>query len=141
MWKRQQCRGKGSGLGYGSGPWSDLCPTLLALPGKALPVFSSNPVMPQQFLPDRAAQKPGNIPLCQGIWHSDPAAWHLAGIQVGPDPFAYCENLHHHRSTQAGGNRGTSLCQHKAEGSQAPPRNQFLPQHMGSAVNPLPNPL
>lgn len=56
----------------GVDPGTDLCPTPLPCQGQAARAawagisFLFHPVVSQQFLPDRAAQKPGNILLCQG---------------------------------------------------------------------------
>lgn len=83
--------------------------------------FLFHPVMSQQFLPDRAAQKPSNTLLCQGIRHSDPATCgqHLAGIWQASEwgtthllIVGIC-SIMGVASTQARGSWGTSLCQHK----------------------------
>lgn len=102
-----------------------------------------HPVVSQQFLPDRAAQKPRNVLLCQGIRHSDPPACgqHLAGSWQASEwglthllAVGIC-SIMDVESTQARGNCSTSLRHHRAEGSQAPPGTQFLPQYTGSTAN------
>lgn len=105
--------------------------------------FLFHSVVSQQFRPDRATQKPSNILLCQGIRHSDPPTWgqHLAGNWQASEwglthllAVRIC-SITDGASTQARGNWVTSLHHHRAEGSQAPPRTQFLPEYTGSTAN------
>lgn len=85
--------------------------------------FLFHSAMAQQLLPDTAAQKPGNVPLCQG----PVPQLHLAGIWQGSQwgltrlaTVGICSSMDV-PSAPARGSWGSSLCQPRAEGSQAPP--------------------